>query len=281
MAGDFYICTMQYLSILLVLFLAACAAPARRSVHDQLTGNWFIIYPEEKLNTDKQNEIYARAQDSLVTAKGVKLVSFLENGQFVQWDSIGLQGKWGVIDDTQVVVSGAGKGFEKFKAIFSTEGGHVLLTETISVDGEPLTLSWHLKQVTEGKETALFDAAKNAWRKKPTGPEAEADMKKRLSAMLEHYSLYFNLLSDNSSYFMPVRVMLPLKFYQHAIGMKDFDETHRFVSLFYNVEDARKAYELLKHVVNNSDYNYPDSDSNSFSKEYAYMLGHLAKEILK
>jgi hypothetical protein len=273
---------MRYILFLLAILQWACAGPAKKSVHQQLTGNWFIIYPEEILTTKQQEAIYARVQDSLVTEKGVKLVSFLENGQFIQWDSTGLQGKWGVIDETNVVVSDGGKGFGNFKSEFSKgEDGIIQLTEFLNIDGERLKISWHLKQVKGGKEAELFDPAKNAWRNKPAGPEPEAAMKQRLSAMLDHYSLYFKLLSENSSYFMPVRVMLPVKFYQHAIGMKDFDEQHRFVSLFYSVEDAKKGYELLKEVVNNSDYNYPDSESKSFSREYAFMLAHLAKEIIK
>jgi hypothetical protein len=247
-----------------------------------MTGNWFVIYPEEKLVNTEQSKIYTKIQDSLVTDKGVKLISCLDNGQFIQWDSTILRGKWGIIDENRVVVSGAGKGFQNFKAEFAPgENDKIKLTEFLNISGERIKITWHLKKIKGGKEAELFDPEKNNWRTKPTTAETEDAMKKRMSAMLYYYSVYFKLISDNSSYFMPVRVMAPLKFYQHAIGMKDFDSKHRFVSLFYSVEDATKAYELLKEVVNNSDYNFPDSDSNSFSLEYSYMLAHLAEEILK
>lgn len=247
-----------------------------------MTGNWFIIYPEEELTTKSQEAIYAEIQDSLVTGKGVKIISCLDDGQFIQWDSTGLTGKWAVMDENTVVIRSAGKGFENFKAEFAPgEEGKIKLTEHLNIKGERINITWHLAKITSGKEASLFDPEKNNWRKKPAAAEPDDAMKKRLSAMLNYYSVYFKLIAGQSSYFMPVRVMLPVKFYQHAIGMKDFDEKHRFGSLFYSVEDAKKAYDLLKEVVNNSDYNYPDSDKNSYSLEYSYMLAYLAEEIIK
>jgi hypothetical protein len=67
-----------------------------------MTGNWFVIYPEEKLVNTEQSKIYTKIQDSLVTDKGVKLISCLDNGQFIQWDSTILRGKWGIIDENRV-----------------------------------------------------------------------------------------------------------------------------------------------------------------------------------
>lgn len=274
---------MKPILFLLILFLSGCTdAGNKDSVYDKMTGNWFILYPEENLNNEEQRKIYAAIQDSLVNEKGLKAVTLLENGQFIQWDSTILYGKWGVIDEKQVVISGGGKGFTNFKTSFAAGKKDIaLLTEHINTSGERIELVWHLKKITEGKAETLFLPEKNNWRIRPAAAETEAAMKKRLSEMLHYYAVYFKLISEESSYFMPMRVMLPLRFYQHAIGMREFDEHHRFVSMYASVEEAKKAYGILKETVNSSGNNYPDTKADSFSLEYSQMLEHLAEEILR
>jgi hypothetical protein len=270
---------MRRYLLYITLICAGCKSGSN-DLHTKLTGNWFIVYPEEELKSKQQEKIYAGAQDSLVTLKGVKLITLEKNGAFIQWDSTQFTGKWGTVDEKMVVVSGAGTGFQNFKAEFSgLAGDELILTEFVNVQGERIKLNWHLKRIVKGDAATLFDARKNEWRKKPAQEETELQMRERLSAMLAYYSIYFKLIADKSSYFMPVRVMLPVKFYQHAIGMKDFDPEHRFVSLFHSVDEAKKAYGLLKDVVNHSSYNFPESNKNSYSSEYAQMLEKLSEEI--
>jgi len=274
---------MRYFPLLFLFLLAACSGGAKKqTVHQQVTGNWFVIYPEEELKSKEQEDLYAKLQDSLINLKGVKLVTFADNGTFIQWDSTILRGKWGTVDETQVVVSKAGKGFENFKATFSGLEEDILkLTEYVNADGEVLKLVWHLKKISTGKTADLFAPEKNFWRTAAATTETEDELKKRLSAMLSYYAIYFKLISDASSYFMPVRVMLPIRFYQHAIGMKDFDETHRFVSLFSSAGQAKKAFDILKATVNETEFDLPDEKKNSYSFEYSLMLEKLATEVLK
>ncbi len=241
-----------------------------------------MLYPKLESDNQRQEDVYAKLEDSLVTLKGVKLVSFLESGVFIQWDSTLLKGKWGTVNENEVVVSRAGKGFENFKAVYSgMEDDMLKLTEFISVNGEKLKLVWHLKKITSGKTAGLFDPEKNKWRTVPGKDETEEEMKQRLSQMLSYYSIYFKLISDESSYFMPVRIMLPVKFYQHAIGMKEYDTAHRFTSLFHSAPQAKKGFDLLKKAVNSTRYDLPDDIKNSYSYEYSLMLEKLSEEIKK
>ena len=272
---------MRYLLILVFLSQLGCKSPSdKNALRNEVTGNWFFVYPDEILSTKRQEKVYAAIQDSLVTGKGVKLVSFLENGTFIQWDSTIRKGKWGILEDKQVVVNGAGKGFENFKAVYQgTTDKEMILTEVLNADGEKIKINWHLKKISSGKAAQLFDPENNKWRNTPTANESDEEIKKRLSKMLAYYSVYFKLVSEESSYFMPIRIMLPLRFYQHAIGMNEFDEKHRFVSLFQSSVQAKKAYDILKVLVNNSTYNYSKMDS--YSLEYSYMLEKLSEDIVK
>ncbi|MEQ1676860.1 MAG: hypothetical protein ABL876_09170 [Chitinophagaceae bacterium] len=274
---------MRYLLIICVLIQCSCSPAADKDpVHKKVTGNWFVLYPKLESDNQRQEDVYAKLEDSLVTLKGVKLVSFLESGVFIQWDSTILKGKWGTVNENEVVVSRAGKGFENFKAVYSGMEDDVLkLAEYINANGEKLKLVWHLKKITSGKTAGLFDTEKNKWRAVPAKEETEEEMKQRLSQMLSYYSIYFKLISDESSYFMPVRIMLPVKFYQHAIGMKEYDTAHRFTSLFHSAPQAKKGFDLLKKAVNSTRYDLPDDIKNSYSYEYSLMLEKLSEEIKK
>lgn len=272
---------MRYLFLILVVVQLSCSSGGgKNSVRYEVIGDWFIIYPDENLDSEEERQLYARIQDSIVNTKGVKLVSFLENGTFIQWDSTGQKGKWATMDEDKIVVNRGGRGFENFKTTYSgKEDGQLLLTETITGDGETIELVWHLKKITGGKFARLFEPSANEWRKVPAQPETDAQLRQRLSEMLAYYADYFYLIAEKSSYFVPARVMLPLRFYQHAIGMNEMDEMHRFVSLFSSFEEAKRAYNLLKAVINSAKFDLPEDDSNSYSKEYAQMLEILAVDM--
>lgn len=276
---------MRYFILFAIICLAGCSSRKKKGIRDQITGNWFILYPDDKLNRKEQREVYGAAQDSLVNLKGVKLVTFKDNGTFIQWDSTAQSGKWGVSEeDKKLVVRDGGRGFVNFKTSYiSNEKGEMILSENLLIDGEDILLEWHLKRISGGKYARLFEPGENTWRRAPANPETNEQMRNRLSVMLSYYADYFRLISDESSYFVPSRVMLPVRFYQHAIGMNAFDTGHRFVSMFHSVEDAEKAYDLLKEVINSAKFDLPEDEKtkSSFSYEYALMLDILAKDMKK
>jgi hypothetical protein len=272
---------MRYYLFLLLLFFYCCQSSKQSdSLNDVIAGNWFIIYPDEE-NLDKEQEkIYGRIQDSLVTLKGLKLVSFMPNGDFVELDSLPKKGRWGIKENEVVYVAGAGKGFNDFKTTVSHfEKGDLQLTETVSADGRKMNITWHLKKLDKGEPATLFDADKNKWREKPNASESDTDVKKRLVAMLRYYAIYFKLIAKESSYFMPSRVMLPIGFYQHAISVKAFDAESKFVKLFYSLEQGRMAHTMLKGSVERVTFSF--KEKNSYSEEYSLMLGELADDLEK
>jgi hypothetical protein len=273
---------MRYLPILLLLFmLTACKNSKKQGTYDIVTGNWFVLYPQSGDDADqKQEDLYNKMQDSIVTLKGLKLITFHGNGDFEQLDSFPLKGRWGTKDKNVVFVNGAGKGFDNFKSTFLRyEDGNMLLSEILNSEGEKIAVTWHLKKIESGRVTELFDKDKNAWRKVPDHDETDMEMRERLSLMLRYYAVYFKLIADESSYFMPSRVMLPFSFYQHAIGMKTFDEKIKFVRLFHSTAQARIAYAMLDGAIERVKFDIPAKES--YSEEYSLMLDMLADELKK
>lgn len=280
---DIYFCSMRNILLLILILFTACKQQeGKKKLHQVVEGNWFVVYPDDNLLTEKQNKIYAEIQDSVTDLKCLKLISFKEGGVFTQLDSVSNKGKWGTKDNEYVIINDGGNGFEDFKAQFSSyseEDSILKITETVRAKGENLRFIWNLKRLESGEKAKLFDDKMNSWRNKPSAPETDEQIRKRLSQMLLFYSGYFQLISEEASYFMPMRVHMPLKFYQHAIGAKDFKPDSRFVTFFYSEEQARMAYELLKAAIKNSDFDDVEG-GNSYTREYSLMLKIMAKTLV-
>lgn len=264
---------MRFYCFLLLLFGFGCGNQ-KQNTRDALTGNWLILYPDHRLTSYSQREVYGRYQDSLITLYGLKLIKLEGDGRFVEIDSIRPKGaKWNFQDSVFRVQEG-GKGFNPFNTTFTDlENDTLKLTQFLTLEDEKVKLVWHLKKIDDdAKEASLFGAEANSWRKVPSAPESPEAMRKRLAAMLDFYGDYFTLVSKESIYFSPARVPLPFHYYQHAIGLQEQFRPD-FVRLFFNEGDALRAHSLLKQALNAN--SFPRGDN--FVTEYGLFLKKLAK----
>jgi len=248
---------------------------------EEIKGNWLILYPQHILKTDLQRKIYGRAQDSIVNFMGLKLVSFKNNGEFLQTDSLfGDHGKWTISDTGSLKITSAGKGFENFAGVFTgIKNDTILIEELVTLENQPIKLIWHLKKILPGSEEgALFKNEMNQWRQKSSRAETEPEIKKRLVSMLEYYSLYFKMVSVESIYFSPARVFLPFSYYQHGIGLKEFNSQDYFTIYFFNIANAKKGYEILKDGFEKTkDEDFPSGEN--YVIEYSKYFEMLARAI--
>lgn len=248
---------------------------------EEIKGNWLILYPQHILKTDQQRKKYGKAQDSIVNIMGLKLVSFKSNGEFVQADSLfGGHGKWIINDTGSLKITSAGKGFENFAGTLTgIKNDTILIEELVSLEKEPIKLVWHLKKIfTGGDEGSLFKNEMNQWRKKSTRTETEAEIKNRVVSMLKYYSLYFKVISLESVYFSPARVLLPFLYYQHGVGLKQFNPLDHFTICFFNTANAKKGYEILKDGFEKTkDQDFPSGEN--YVIEYSKYFDLLAKAI--
>ncbi|MDB5196508.1 MAG: hypothetical protein JWP88_879 [Flaviaesturariibacter sp.] len=245
----------------------------------KLAGNWIIVYPEHRLKNERERDIYARYQDSVVNLYGLKLVSFKEGGTFQQVDSVfSAPGNWRIEKDTLLRITKGGKGFHPLttviRSLYDTE---LQLIHYLTMERSRIKVIWHLKKIEDDQpEALLFDPAANNWRKVPTASESIPLMKARLSAMLHYYGTYFLLVGKEASYFQPAQIPLPFNYYQHAVGLNSFIKT-AFRELFYDVTDANTAYELLQTVFSTLRGQY-ETDKN-FTTEYGLFLNKMAEKM--
>ena len=265
------------------LFLVSCLSKKDDVFipKEEIKGNWLILYPQHILKTDQQRKIYGRAQDSIVNYMGLKLVSFKGNGEFLQTDSLfGGHGKWTINDTGSLKITSAGKGFESFTGVLTgIKNDTILIEELVSLENETIKLIWHLKKILpDSEEGGLFKNEMNQWRQKSSRTETDVEIRKRIVSMLKYYSLYFKILSVESSYFSPVRVFLPFSYYQHGVGMKEFNPLHYFTICFFNTANAKKGYEMLKEGFEKTkDQDFPSGEN--FVIEYSKYFDILAKAV--
>lgn len=261
-----------------LLLLFSCGSIGKKDAKDPaalLPGDWLVLYAEHKLRGPDQREVYGRKQDSIIEAKGLKLVSFSGDHSFVQLDYPDTRGNWKVNESKEVVVNGAGKGFEHFKSEFLKFSGDTLqVVEYAQMEGEKIKLIWHLKKVDQPR---LFTGKNNSWRKKPSAGESDEQIQSRLADILDYYSHYYKLVAKESIYFIQTRVPLPFSYYQHAMGMKPFVENSNFTALFFDKEQASKAYRLLSTTMNSLSEEFPRKEN--FVEEYGEFLGKMAIKI--
>ncbi len=270
---------MRYCLFLIgVLFFSCNSEKKEKAISNSISGNWIIIYPEHQLKNEKQKKLYATIQDSIISLYGLKLISFNDNDHFKQMDSITNNGKWETENNNAIYVKNGGKGFDKFKTTFTSfDKGVLQLTEYVTWKNEKIRLLWQLVKVENQLSDDLFSQAANAWRHKPLKSESLSEIKNRIASMLSYYSVYFKLVARESSYFIGARVMLPFEYYQHSIGLSDFDSTGYYANCFYNSQEAEKGYEYLQDLVSVLRNEYPKKEN--YVEEYAAHMAAMAKKV--
>jgi hypothetical protein len=263
-----------FLSFVCLLFVSC--NPSEKDLAKSLAGNWLILYPDHQLTTTRQREVYAKYQDSILALFGLKLITLDANGTFNEMDSVEkAPGKWMITEDSLLKIREGGKGFNPFNtALTNLRDSEVLLTQYLPLQDEKIKVVWHLKKIEEDSVMAkLFSAEANAWRKKPSSPQSTEALKKRLASILNYYANYFDLVGSASAYFAPVRVPLPFRYYQHAIGLKT-EMPAAFVNLFYSQAEAATAYEWLAQALTvfKDDFSW----GGNLVQEYSAFLKKLA-----
>lgn len=171
---------MPYLLLLVLVIFNSCKSGKKESeISNSISGNWIIIYPEHQLKNEKQKKLYATIQDSIISLFGLKLISFKEDGRFMQMDSIANNGKWEMENNSVIYVINGGRGFDKFKITFTAfDKGVLQLTEYVTWKDEKLRLVWQFVKVKNELSDNLFSDAANWWRQKPLKSQSPVEIKK-------------------------------------------------------------------------------------------------------
>ena len=219
-------------------------------------------------------------QDSIIKLMGLKTISLAENGAFQQTDSFfSNPGKW-VETDGWLRISNGGAGFKDFRGkVILLNDTAMQVREEVSKATDNIPLVWNLRRVDDKNESLLFGNEANWWRKKPVAPESDSVIRTRVVAALKYYAAYFKVVSDKANYFAPRRVCLPLRYYQHGVGMIPLEANEGFTNLFYNLEQANRAYDMISAGIDDYKDKFPSGDN--YVIEYSMFFKQLAKVMEK
>ena len=266
--------------MLVACFIACRFANHQPNVNEAISGNWLLLYPDHQRNNVLQTAIYAKAQDSIVNLMGLKLITFSEDGKCQLIDSLYRQtGTWKV-NQNELTVNGAGKGWENFEGrMIGFRNDTLQLVEYIPLRGDSVRIVWFLKKIDGGdKAAALFEEDLNAWRKRSAASETKKQLRAKVKEMLQYYALYFEVVADESAYFVGSRASLPIRYYQHAAGLIPFNDQDAFSRYFYNRQNAAAAYDILEDAFL-KDMKKPFPKGDNYVIEYSRFLSRLARRI--
>jgi hypothetical protein len=263
--------------LLTTVFLFSCSS--KQDIKSSLRGHWLVLYPDHQLRTKSEKDVYGKYQDSVVNLYGLKLVEFNPEGQFTEIDSLfKTKGQWVLTNENELQVREGGRGFNPFTTtVEGIQNDTLRLVQLLPLEHEKIKVVWHLKKVDEDTlAQKLVSSEANQWRRKPAKPESDAEIRKRLKSVLMYYSIYLKLVSNESSYFLIPRIHLPFRYYQHAIGMRE-KITPGFINLFYNENDAKKAYEILSQTITrlSNEFEWADNfvvEYSLFFKKMTYYI---------
>jgi hypothetical protein len=269
--------------LLLLCLMAACSQPKPTDLNSVAAGNWLLLEmnPEAPMYDTSFNKI----EDATNRTYTHKMIRLQKEGVFADVDSMQQQqGKWLVLNNQQLAIAKAGKGFDLFVASFMAYDAKNQVLKLRHKIGrgagiDSLPVIWQFKKIDESNQWHyLFADSSNRWRVKPLEPEPVAVLQKRLSNMLLFYAAYFEMVSAESDFFVTWRFPLPFKFYAHGVGMKTLDKSNGFEQFFYDKADAEKAVQLIENAMRSNTSPYPKRDT--YTLEYAALLKILARELL-
>jgi hypothetical protein len=266
---------------ILSILLTSCVDEEKLVNDSDLMGDWLITEAEPQYKDDYERQFYVMSKDSIRALKGLKLISIKKDAVFQQMDSLNVfPGSWLFNSrKQQLVINNGGMGFSNYIGLVKMDKAALLINERVELGPVTLGITWHLKKILSDSPAAyLFIPANNAWRIKPAQPEEEGVMKKRLSSMFHYYSLYFTLVSREADYFSPKRVMLPIRYYQHGVGMRDLEMVDNFKALFFDEADFKKAYTMIELAIK-AEQRYPSG--KDFTEEYAAYFRQLESVVLR
>lgn len=308
-----YICVMKWITLLLIVSLLSCGDSQPKSdrrtdvlnpdrnnkapqpkeekpseekpsehkpfPYNGITGEWLVAYSSYEEDDSKGEVLYERIKDSILTVQALHLLRFAADGNFYRTDTTGIKGRWQLAGNKLTIDKG-GHGFDPFRGTdvsWDKDEEELVMTEPVRYKNYTIKVTWHFIPLTVAKDTIadLFSANLNRWRIKPTAPESEAAIKERLAAALSYYSKYYMMIAGRTNYFLSDRIILPIAFYQHALGLKPFDAKSEFAKLFYDRKQALLAHNFLENTMRDIAGNYP-SDDKSYVIGYANCMRQMA-----
>ncbi|ANH80544.1 hypothetical protein A8C56_05660 [Niabella ginsenosidivorans] len=215
-----------------------------------LQGSWLIYEVGVKETDDEVQDFFRDTLLHLKNAAELTTLAITPGHHFITEDSLGNQTQrtWEFFPPNLI-------GFKHDDMVFEIAGlSDSTLTLDLRLDHKKRTVNvllacYRVSPQQYGK--ALTDPSLNKWRAKPGRAEDPAAIAQRVVSLLQYNAVYLKAIADSrADYFNTRRFHLPFSYYNGGVGLRSFDSTSQFAGLFFNTENAREAYALLKENLN-------------------------------
>lgn len=215
-----------------------------------LQGSWLVSEVGIKETDEEVQGFFRDTLLHLKNAMELTTLAILPGHQFVTEDSLGnlTQRTWEFFPPNLI-------GFKRDDTVFEIAGlSDSTLTLDLRLDHQKKTVNvllacYRIRSRQQGKD--LSHPSFNKWRVKPAVAEDHAAIVQRVVSLLQYDAVYLEAIANSSAdYFNTRRFHLPFSYYNGGVGLRNFDSTSRFAGLFFNTDNAKEAYTLLKENLN-------------------------------
>lgn len=109
-----------------------------------------------------------------------------------------------------------------------------------------------------------FHSVNNRWRIRPLNTESDSAIKERVKQCIRFYALYYrdNIRRQKATIdFQGLPVIF--EWYHRGIGLPDRKDVHKsWINCFYNREQALKGYEILRKLIVQYEFDWPENAPN-------------------
>ena len=245
-------------SILILLFLSYC-----NSRSSEIGKLWFFTHTTAAFGDDEQGPTPASFMN-------------LQSDHTYTRDYVGFDyGRW-ELKDTMLILKSTNGNTISFPITYLS-GNELRLSTAKGTIVNFESQSGNFSSAAENP----FSLENNQWRIRATKKESELEIKNRLLNHCLFYEVYFRWALANKLNSVDVRSTPSLiKIYGNGFALKNFEELPpSWRSYFYDVEDCRKANDLIKNIFEHHDIAWVRTDSKYKMFISAFQqLGQLIKQ---
>lgn len=179
-------------------------------------------------------------------------------------------------EDNNTLVADTGV-FREMTIIDTTEEG-IYANVLLNYNNELSWFNFSLNKISDEEAHLLLDKKINTWRITPSRNESDAEIQSRLKSLMRYSANYIRAYSHAQiSTLNTERFILPFKYYNGGVELSEIYNNGNFDKVFYNNDDAYKAYLLLKNAYNKSLNEFPGREN--YLIEYADFIDIVNRKI--
>lgn len=231
-------------AVLTSLLLTGCSGGKKAPVFDGtlsdvfLEGTWMVSGSD--FSALKNAPFFLK--DSLDTYMLMHLYHFGRKGELVSdnADITPLAGKYEADDKTLKLK--IGDAVQYYSLERGSDSSMILRVEK---NNDPLfeDAQISLKRIN----TKLYKLNETGWKKAPSAPLSNGDVRGRLLEMLTYYEQFFRAMTDRNISIMAHRkILMPVKYFSNGIALRAFEERKGWDVFFGDSTHARTAYNMLQ-----------------------------------